>query len=119
VPQRDQADEVAPALVVTGQQHQVVPRLGQATAAGTVEARGRRDIDLAAQDGLDPLAGAGIVEFDGAVQVAMIGEGASGQAQLAAAASQGIQADGPVQERVFGMDVQGDVHTGQKKGAAP
>ncbi len=106
MPGRHQLDQVLVARVVHGQQHQVVADPGQiAVAVGVV--RGR-DIDLAAQDGVDADILGGHVEGDRAEHVAMVGDGGGALAEVLGRVAQVLDADGAVEEAVLGVAVEMD-----------
>ena len=67
----DQVDEVAIALLVFAQQHQVVVAVG--VGAGLVALL--RDVDFAADDGVDAVRLGGVIELHRAEEVAVIGHG--------------------------------------------
>ena len=101
-PGADQLDEVAIAgLVFTQQNHMAVfaRRAVLLKAVGT-------DIHLAADDGGDALLQAGVIEVDDPVHHAVIGHGGVREAKLLKTLDQGLDAVGPVQEAVFGMQMQ-------------
>ena len=98
-----QLDEVVIARVVLGQQDKVVPFAGQ---FGRLVEMVVADVDLAAENGLDADLGALLGEIGRAVHVAVIGDGAGGHAEVLGAVAQVLEADGPVQQAVFGMAVQ-------------
>ena len=103
--------EVAVARLVFAQQDEVAGRAVQ--LVDPVEAGAGGHIDLTADDGLDPLRLAGPVKVDDAVHVAVVGNGDGGLAQLLDPLGQLRDAAGPVQEGVFGVDVQvGEGHGG-------
>ena len=65
-------------------------------------------IDLAADDGLDPRLPAGPVKVDCPVHDAVIGDGYRVLPQLLHPLDQQGNAAGPVQQGIFGMDMQVD-----------
>ena len=70
----DEVDEVAIAFLVLAEQDQVVVAVG--IAAGLVALL--RNVDFAADDGVDAFAFGGVVKLDGAEEVAMVGHGDGG-----------------------------------------
>ena len=70
----NQVDEVAIALLVFAEQDEVVVAIG--IGAGFVALLG--DVDFAADDGMDARGLGGVVELDGAEEVAVIGHGDGG-----------------------------------------
>ena len=99
---RDQLDEVAIALVVLGEEDQVVvlPLLLPGTVAVGI------DVGLAAQDGLHPAGPAVLVELHRPVHGPVIRHGDGGSPPLRDPACEVPGADGPVQKAVLGMHVQ-------------
>jgi len=67
----------------------------------SVETRARRHIDLAADDGLDPGGGAGLVELDGPVHRTVVGDRKGGHLQVGSAGHELLDAAGAVEEAVF------------------
>ena len=68
-----------------------------------VEPGTRGDIDLAADDGLDARLAAGLVEGDGAVHDAVVGDGQGRLSQLLGALRQPVRPAGAVEQAVLGM----------------
>ena len=99
----DQIAQIAVALLVFAQQNQmgivVVPAV---LAVGHIPGR---HIDLAADDGLDPLGPAGFIEGHGAVHHAVVGERHGALPQRLDAFGQGVCAAGAVQEGIFAVDM--------------
>ena len=100
----DHVGEVAVALLVLAQKDKVA-RLGVKLVL-LVKARAGRDIDLAADDGLDALGLARAVEVDRAVHHAVVGHGDRRLPQLADALGQPLDAARAVKKAVFRMNVQ-------------
>ena len=101
-PRADELDQVVIAGLVFAQQNHVAVFTRRAVlfkAVGT-------DIYLTPDDGGDPLLQTGVIEVDGAVHHAVIGHGGMRKAKLLKALGQGLDAVGPVQEAVFGMQMQ-------------
>ena len=101
----DQLDQIMIALLVLGQEDQVV------TAARQFRGLVRMivaDVNLAAENGLDAEILAGRVEIGRAEHVAVVGDGAGGHAVILGAGAEILDADGAVQQAVFGMAMQMD-----------
>ena len=79
---------------------------GIVLAVAPIEARPAREIDLAADDRLDSLGAAGIVEGDGSVHDAVIGDGAGGMSALFGAPWNIGDAAGAVEQTVFTVQMQ-------------
>ena len=91
---------------VGGQQRQVV---GVAVGAALLaEAGAGRHVDLTAQDGLDPGRSALLVEGDGAVHDAVVGERQRRHLELGGAGHQGLDPAGAVEQRELGVVVEVD-----------
>ena len=99
-----QPAEVAVADVVLGQQDEV-ERLGVGLAL-LVGHRTAGDVGLDADDRLDPLGGRRLVEGDGAVQRAVIGQGQAVKALLGRRIDQVVDPSQPVEEAELGVDVE-------------
>ena len=102
----DEVHEVSVALVVLGEQDHVVE-------LGALVARERgvgREVDLAADDGLDARLDGGKVELRAAVHVAVVGDGDGGHAELLGALAQRPQAGATVEQRVLRVVV--EMHEG-------
>ncbi len=98
------AHEVAVALVGFGQQNHVVAARGFVARNFVL----RREVDLAAKDGLDAGLHGGLVHLGATIHVAVVGDGHRGHAQLLRALAHGGQAGGAVQQRIFRVHVQVD-----------
>ena len=103
---RVQEAQVAVAHLVAAQQNQVVH--GRVVLVYLVGALPGGHIHLAADDGLDPLRLARLVEVHHAVHDAVVGDGHGALAQLLHPLDQQGNAAGPVQQGIFGMDMQVD-----------
>ena len=99
-----QLDQVAVSGRVFAQQDQVV--VGLFPSRGPFAGRSSCHVDLAADDGLDPVAVGSFVEAHGAEQVAVIGHGRCRHVELRQMLHQGIDFAGAVQQAVIGMEVQ-------------
>ena len=97
---RNQLDEILVALLVLAQQDEVVVAVG--VGARLVALLG--DIDLAADDGVNAFRLGGVIELDGAEQVAVIGHGDRGHLLLGDRAS-AVDIAGPVEQGVVGVAV--------------
>ncbi|MGD0783892.1 MAG: hypothetical protein ABSA30_13645 [Candidatus Aminicenantales bacterium] len=73
-----------------------------------VETAARGDVDLAAEDGLDPGFFGCLEELDGPEDVAVVGQGHGAHAVLGRGLAQGVDAHGPVQDAVLRMIVKMD-----------
>ena len=110
---RRELHEVAPSRLVAGQQDQVEPPVGDAltllvAAVGGLRPDVRRYIGLDAQDRLDALLAAGLVEGNRAVQIAVIREGDRVHAEPLDAVDEGFHPVAPVEQRVLGVEVEVD-----------
>ena len=99
---RNQLDEVAIAFLVLAEQDQVVIAVG--IGAGLVALL--RDVDFAADDGMDALRFGGVVELDGAEEIAMVGHGDGGHLLLGDDVHQLVDFAGAVEQGVVGVAVQ-------------
>ena len=99
----DQLDQIVIAQLVSGQQNQVVAAARQ--FRGFVRMI-MADVDLAAENGLDAELLAGRVEIRRAEHIAVVGDGAGGHAVILGAGAEILDADGAVQQAVFGMAMQ-------------
>ena len=99
----DQIAEVAVAGLVAAEEDEVGVVVVQAVLLLRAAARG--DIDLAADDGLDPLGDAGLIEVHRAVHDAVVGDGEGGLPQLPGALGNPVDAAGAVEQGIFGMDM--------------
>ena len=103
----DELGEVFKARVVGGEQGQVRGAFATGDFLLVVHGEGGQ-VGLAANDGID-LFGLGLlVEFNGAIEVAVIGHGHGGHAQFGNAVHQLPNPHGAIQERVFGVEVEVD-----------
>ena len=103
--------QVVVALVVHGQQDQVVPVAPVALAHFLVGAVGvalRVDVELAADDRLDAGLLAGLVEVDGPEHVAVVGDGQRPHARRQRLLHVVLDLGGAVEQRVVGVVVQVD-----------
>ena len=103
---RGELDEVAVAGVVGGQQREVValeraPARAAAALGVVVD-----EVDLAADDRLDAVRAARLVELDRAVHDAVVGEPEGGLAELGGARGERVDLARAVEQRVLGVDVQ-------------
>jgi hypothetical protein len=100
-------EQVLVAAQVLGQQHEVKARLALRRSL-LLEARAVGHVDLAAQDGFEPILLGREVEVERAVHVAVVGDGAGGHAVVDGAGAEVADADRPVEERILGVAVQMD-----------
>ena len=98
---RHQIAQIFVALPVLAQQHQMVGVVVQSVNLVRHPASG--NVDLAADDGLDPGGLGGLVKIDTAVHDAVVGDGDGGLAQLLHPVHQVIDAAGPVQQAILTM----------------
>ena len=108
-----QLDQVAPALLVAGQQDQVESAVGDAVRLLVAAVRGLRldvgrHVRLDAEDRLDVLLPAGLVEGDGAEQVAVVGQRYRVHAEPGDAVDQGAHPVAAVEQRVLRVEVEVD-----------
>ena len=99
---RGELDEVAIARVVGGEQRQVVA-LGPARPTRRVVVD---EVDLTADDRLDAVLVAGLVQLDGAVHDAVIGQSEGRLAELRGALGERFDLACAVEQRVLGVDVE-------------
>src|SRR5262249_10671307 len=79
-----------------------------ALAQLAVETGPRGDVELAAEDRMDPVPAGRFVELDRPEEVAVVGERHRRHAQLAGAREERIDLDRTVEERVLAVEVQVD-----------
>ncbi len=119
----DQLDQVAIAGLVSDQNGRVARALVAPVLSRALEAAARGDIELGADDGLDAGLPARRVEIDGPEEIAVIGEGQGGKAELGGAGDEAhvlfllplpfdaldlLELGGPVEQAVLGVDVEVD-----------
>ena len=102
---RHQLDQVLVAFVGLRQQHQVV-RLG--LRAALVEPAALRDVDLAAEDRLQPAVARVVVEDHRRKHVAVLGHGERRHLQLDRFVEQLVDPAGAVEQRELGVEVEMD-----------
>ena len=100
---RGDADEVAVALFVFGEDEEMVVVVA---LAGGAMVGVFADVELAAEDGLDALLLGGVEEVDGAVDVAMVGHGHRFLAEGGDAIDEFLDVAGAVEQGVFGMEME-------------
>ena len=103
---RDQLDQVLEALLVLGEQHEVVG--GLAGRAALVAAIAGRDVDLAAEDRLDAALARRVVKDDRREHVAVLGDGERRHLELLRLIEQLVDAAGAVEQRELGVQVKVD-----------
>ena len=104
----DELDQVVVARVVRREQREVVVGVGRALRL-PLEAAGGGDVDLAAEDGLEPFVAAGVVEGHCPEHVPVVGDGHGLHAEADALVDQLVEATGPVEEAaVLGVQVEVD-----------
>ena len=99
--------EVVVARLVLGQERQVVVGLLDA-GPRLVVAAARGHVDLAAEDGLDALVEAGVVEGDRSEHVAVVGDGHRLHAEPSHLVHHLVDVAGPVEQAVLGVEVEVD-----------
>ena len=104
VTRRDELDEVLEALLVLGEQHEVVRRL--TGRAALVAAIAGRDVDLAAEDRIDAALPRRIVKDDGREHVAVLGDGQRRHLELLRLVEQLVDAARAIQQGKLGVQVQ-------------
>ncbi len=107
VADRDQLHEIVVAALVRGQQGHVVVRLFDPRSRLVVAAP-RRDVDLAAQDGLDAPVDRRVVEGHGSEHVAVVGDGERLHAELAHLVDELVDVARAVEEAVLGVEMKVD-----------
>ena len=100
-----EADEVAVALFVFGEDEQVVV-LGSGSANSRAVVVFFADVELAAEDGLEALLLHGVEEVDGAVDVAVVGHGGGGLADFFEVGGELVDIAGAVEEGVVGVEME-------------
>ena len=99
----DEVDEVAVAFLVFAKEDEVVIAIG--IGAGFVVAG---DVDFAADDGVDAGGFGGVIETDGAEEVAMVGHADGGHVLLGADLHELVDFAGSVEKGVVGVVVEVD-----------
>ena len=115
VAERDELLQVAPALVGLGQQRHVAGPLAAGDVLLVLQAAGG-EVDLAAEDRLHPRLLAGLVELDRAEQVAVVGHRHRRHPELLRLGRDLLGPGHPVEERVFGVQVEVDEGVGHRAG---
>ena len=110
VPDRAQLDQVPPAGLVLGQQHEV--EVVAAPPAALVAAP-RSQVRLHPEDRLDARLARGLVEFDRAEEVPVIGQGQGAHAHLRRRPHERVEAVRAVEERV--LRVRMEMHEGHQR----
>ena len=100
----DEVDEVAVALLVFAEEDEVVVAVG--IGAGLVALLG--DVDLAADDGVDAGGLGGVIELDGAEEIAVVGHGDGGHFLLDRDLHELVDIAGAVEQGVVGVAVEVD-----------
>ena len=97
-----EADEVAVAGFVFGEDEEMVVLVVFRGGAVVVVLA---DVELAAEDGLDALLLRGVEEVDGAVDVAVVGHGGGGLADVAEVGGEFVDIAGAIEEGVIGVEM--------------
>ena len=103
---RDHVAEVMIARLVFAQEHQMIALAVE--CVDLVKARARRDIDLAADDGLDARRLCRLVKVDHAVHIAVVGDGDRRLSQLLHARDEVADAARAVEQAELGMNMEVD-----------
>ena len=106
VPDRGELDQVAVALEVTGEQHEVVVRPLAGGVAGALAPVARGDVRLHADDRLHARLARLLLKFPGRVQIAVVRDGQGGLFELLRPGNQVFDPVRAVEERILGMAVQ-------------
>ena len=113
---RRQLHEVAEALVVAGQQREVVALVAHGLGADVVD-----EVGLEAHDRLDAVLAGGLVVLDGAVHDPVVGEPEGGLAEARGALGERVDLARAVEHRVLGVHMKVDAgrlrHRGQYRPA--
>ena len=104
----DKFDEVFVAGLVFGEEDEVVVNVFAAGTAFLFETRTGRDVNFAADDGLDPFGPDGLIEIDRAVKHAVIGDGERAEFQVVSAFCEFVQAASGIEQRILGVKMQMD-----------
>ena len=104
----DELDEVLVALPGPHQDRHMVGALVGPVHVGPLEPAPRRHVELGPEERLDSGLFAGQVKVDGPEQVAVVGEGQRGEAELLGPGDELVQLGRAVQEAVLRVDVQVD-----------
>ena len=102
---RGELDEVGEAGVALGQQGQVVALVADLLLDRVAVVD---EVGLEADDRLDPVLAAGLVEVDGAVHHAVVGEAERGLSELRGAGRHRVDLAGAVEQRVLAVGVEMD-----------
>ncbi len=100
-------EQVFPAGEILDDDGEVVGGLGDAVGV-FLEAGAGGDVHFAAEDGLDGGLVAGFVKFDGAEEVAVVGEAQGGHGEVLGGADEVVDGGGAVEEGVVGVAVKMD-----------
>src|SRR4029077_3733835 len=103
-PRRGELDKVAVSARIGREQRQVIA-LAPHRSARTVVVD---EIDLAADDRLDPVLRARLVQLDRSVHHAVVGEAERGLAELSSALGESVDLARPIEQRVLAVDVEMD-----------
>ncbi len=101
-------DEVFVAGLVLGQQAEMMINVASAAAGFLFQPAARRDINLAADNGLDALFARRLVKINDAVHRAMVGDGERGEFQFLRLVHQPVQTAGAIEQRILGVQMQMD-----------
>ena len=104
-------NQVAPALTVLGEQHEVVVGGGRGARLAAVGSAAGGDVGLHAEQGTDVGLAGGLVEIDGAVEVAVVGDGEGLLAHRSSAFNERLDLGESVEFAVFSVGVEMSEHT--------
>ncbi len=106
-------EEIAPALIVLGEQHQMESAVGDSRRRSIATVSGR-DIRLDAEDRLDPGVLRGADKLHRAVQIAVVGDRDGGHPQLLHAGDQRLETIAAIEERVLAVKM--EMHEAARRG---
>ena len=101
-----QLDEVFVAGLVLRQQSEMMINIAPAAAGFFLQPAARRDINLAADDGLDALFARRLVKINDAVHRAVVGDGERGEFQFVRLVHQPVQPAGAIEQGILGVQMQ-------------
>ena len=107
---RGELDQILVSLFILREQHEMIVNIATASAGVRLlfQPAARRDIDLAADDGLDAFLPRRLVEIHRAVKHAVIGDGDAGELQVVGLLHQLVEAAGRVEQAVLSVEMEMD-----------
>src|SRR5687767_10717900 len=105
---RNEADEVAIAGFVFGEENEMVVYVLAAGGAFLFQPAAGSDVNFAADDRLDALSAGGLVEIDGAVKHAVVRDRKRAKIQLVRAVHELVQPARAIEQRVLGVQMEMD-----------